>query len=305
MRLAQPLLSNSIFKTRLGLIRSRNNSCPLDALDFIMMDLERPAAVRRPADQCVGDLTGRVLEVWSAIENIDGIQEERLPELFNRILRTRQKSGLFGLFQGQPDAPQPVEDGKTSGTSRLFPALLRYWHATGDSRGLDAAMGVAEYLFRNEKKVHAACNKGWFNIYNWVTEPMALLYQATHDQRCLDFIQWHLERTPAEPANMTHSHGYTSTMRGYQLAAIFTGERSFNEKPELHLLDFMILPGMSPAVFPTAKRKTCGLRHCAVSPRIFRSTTYRSFFVKTITNNITKVPQTTNRKAENETFNRM
>lgn len=121
----------------------------------------------------------------------------------------------------------------------------------------------------------------------------------------LDFIQWHLERTPAEPANMTHSHGYTSTMRGYQLAAIFTGERSFNEKPELRLLDFMILPGMSPAVFPTAKRKIGGLHHCAVSPRIFRSTTYRSFFVKTITNNITKVPQTTNRKAENETFNRM
>lgn len=233
MQLAKPTLSESVFKTRIGLVRSRTHSYPMDTLDFIMMDLERPPAVRRHADQCLGDLTGRVLEVWSALENIDGKKEEHLTELFNRILRTRQPSGLFGIHQGQPTSPTPVEDGITSAPSRLFPALVRYWQSTGDSRGLDAAMGIAEFLFANEKKFHEHFfTDNWYNIENWVVEPMALLYGATHDPRCLDFIRWHLERTPAEPSLNTHSHGYTSTMRGFQLAAIYSGDMSFNEKPE-------------------------------------------------------------------------
>jgi len=94
--LSNPLLSQSQTKFRLGLVRQRTRTYPLDSMDFIMMDLERPEGHHRHAYQCAGDLTGRLLEFLSHAEGVDGQHDERLPELFERILRQRRPSGLFG-----------------------------------------------------------------------------------------------------------------------------------------------------------------------------------------------------------------
>ena len=45
---------------------------PLDSLDFIMIDLERPEGSSRHASWCTGDLTGRLLEFLSVSEGVDG-----------------------------------------------------------------------------------------------------------------------------------------------------------------------------------------------------------------------------------------
>ena len=92
--LSNPLLSPSQTKFRLGLVRQRTRTYPLDSMDFIMMDLERPEGHHRHAYQCAGDLTGRLLEFLSHAEGVDGQHDERLPELFERILRQRRPSGL-------------------------------------------------------------------------------------------------------------------------------------------------------------------------------------------------------------------
>ncbi len=39
---SEPRLEESQIKFRLGLVRHRTHSHPLDSMDFIMMDLERP-----------------------------------------------------------------------------------------------------------------------------------------------------------------------------------------------------------------------------------------------------------------------
>ena len=85
--LATPLLTESQIKFRLGLVRQRTRAYPLDSLDFIMMDLERPDGTHRHAYQCTGDLTGRLLEFLAHADGVDGQHDERLPGLFERILR--------------------------------------------------------------------------------------------------------------------------------------------------------------------------------------------------------------------------
>jgi len=59
VRTAAAVLGESQLKFRLGLARQRTQLHPLDSMNFIMMDLERPDGCRRFADFCTGDLTGR------------------------------------------------------------------------------------------------------------------------------------------------------------------------------------------------------------------------------------------------------
>ena len=229
-QLSAPLLSRSMLSVRLNLARQRLKQYPLHTLDFVMMDLERPTGVRRHADQCVGDLTGRLLEFWSAAEGVDGVREERLPELFERILRTRQKSGLFGAFNGQPENPQPVDGNLSVVMYRLFSGFMRYWQASGDSRALEAAVDQAEWLLAHRDRWQHHFPEGARAIEFWVTEPLAMLYHATGDDRYLDFIAW-INRIIG-PCEYTHSHGFMATMRGLQLAALYSGDETFNRKPE-------------------------------------------------------------------------
>ena len=66
-----PLLYNSQLKFRLGLAKKRLEHYPLDTMDFVMMDLERPALRTRHAHQCTYDLTGRTLLFYALAEGIE------------------------------------------------------------------------------------------------------------------------------------------------------------------------------------------------------------------------------------------
>ena len=87
---AKPCLSQSQLSFRIGLARERTQKYPMDDMNFILMDLERPEQSSRHAHWCAGDLTGRTLEFLSTADGVDGVTDERLPEMFNRILNTQR-----------------------------------------------------------------------------------------------------------------------------------------------------------------------------------------------------------------------
>ena len=230
-RFADPQVSGQL-GFRIGLARKRTGAYPLDTLDFILMDLERPDRCSRQAHWCTGDLSGRVLEFLSCAEGVDGQTDPRLPELFERILRQRRPSGLFGSVYGQSDV---AEDHPEAGGDRLFPGLIRYYELTGDWQALEAAVGIAERLMASKDGWQAWVRerRPYFPIEAWISEPFARLYGLTGEQRYLDHCAFVAEQVDPSLSHL-HSHGFLCTMRGLQLAALYTGDLRWNEQPEYY-----------------------------------------------------------------------
>ena len=255
---SSPKLAESQVRFRLGLVRQRTRTYPLDSMDFILMDLERPDPCHRHAHWCTGDLTGRLLEFLSYAEGIDGQSDPRLPELFERILRQRRPSGLIGRYAAQPK-PIPPEDDFRSGVPRLLPGLLRHYDLTGDARSLEAAVGMARFtLSRQDEWRQHLKRRGSRCIEAWVSEPMAMLYGLTRDNAYLDFAAM-IEECLESPEKGAHSHGYLSTLRGLQVAALITGDKAWNVKPERYRQTIIerryVMPdGCIPEVFPPGHR---------------------------------------------------
>ena len=196
-----------------------------------MMDLQRPDGCTRMAHWCTGDLSGRLLESLSCSDGVDGKSDPRLSDLFERILKQRRPSGLFGRYAGTPKNGRP-EDNPLSGADRLFCGLIRYYERTGDCRAIESAEGVAKRLLSLKDSWHRRVKaSGGKFIAAWVTEPMARLYAITKDQRYLDFCKMFHEHL-GTCATGSHAHGFMSTLRGLQIAAMVTGDITWNKKPE-------------------------------------------------------------------------
>ena len=230
--ISEPALADSQLQFRIGMARRRTAAYPLDTLDFIMIDLERPDRRTRHAWWCTGDLSGRLLEFLSVAEGVDGKSDPRLGELFDRILRTRRPSGLFGRYGRSSETRHaPPEEDLFGASHRLFNGLIMYYDLTGDPRALDAAVGLGNWLVaRRDAWQKAFGDRETCIIPFWVTEPLAELYRLTGERKYLDFaamiVPW------LKKHEGVHSHGLMSTLRGLQSAAIHTGDASWNEKPE-------------------------------------------------------------------------
>ena len=255
--LCRPSLTRSQLSFRIGLARTRTSSYPMDSMDFIMMDLERPAGCSRHAYWCTGDLTGRLLEFLSCAEQVDGKSDPRLGALFERILKQRRPSGLFSRYSDL--SVGPPEDNFMAGSGRLFPGLIRYYELTGDARALEAAEGLAGRLwsFRDEWQKHLKSTSARI-VEAWVSEPFARLYAITKDQRWLEFCSMIREHLGTCEVNC-HAHGFMSTLRGLQVAALVTGDRSWNDKPEQNrrlIIEkrFEMPDGCTPESFPRSSR---------------------------------------------------
>ena len=231
--LSTPLLSQSQLKFRLGLVRQRTRTYPMDSMDFIMMDLELPEGHHRHAYQCTGDLTGRLLEFLAHAEGVDGRHDARLPELFERILRQRQPSGLFGRVIADPEFSDPLlGDPCFAACARFFPGLIYYYELTNDVRALDAAVGLADLTIRSKDLwLKSAREAGGRHLVLWITEPMALLYGLTGNQAYIDFVAM-INDEVEMPDKGAHAHGYMATLRGLQTAALVTGNAAWNAKAE-------------------------------------------------------------------------
>ena len=249
--LSEPCLAPSQVRFRLGLVRQRTRTYPLDSMDFIMMDLERPEGHHRHAYQCAGDLTGRLLEFLSHAEGVDGRSDPRLHELFERILRQRQPSGLFGRIHEE----FPKDQECICACARVFPGLIYYYQLTNDARALDAAVGLAELTIRNQDIWRKQAQEtGGRALVLWITEPMAMLYGLTGKQAYLDFVGM-INDTLEMPDKGAHAHGYMANLRGLQKAALITGDAAWNAKPEaarrmIVERHFELADGCTPECFP-------------------------------------------------------
>lgn len=230
--ISTPELAESQLEFRIGLTRQRTAAYPLDTLDFIMMDLERPEGRTRHAWWCSGDLSGRVLEFLSVSDGIDGRHDPRLGELFERILRTRRPSGLLGRFAGSSETKyDPPEGDLFAASHRLFNGLIMYYDLLKDQRALDAAVGLGDWLVdKKDEWQKAFGHYECCTIPFWITEPLANLYRLTGEQKYLDFVAMIVPWLKRHEG--VHSHGLLTTLRGLQLAAIYSGDTAWNEKPE-------------------------------------------------------------------------
>ena len=229
--LSKPSLAPSQLRFRIGLARTRTTAYPMDSMDFIMMDLERPSGRSREAHWCTGDLTGRLLEFLSCADQIDGECDPRLGPLFECILKQRRPSGIIGRYAATPVNKMP-EDDPMSCANRLFCGLIRYFDLTGDVRAIEAAEAMAGRLWAVRDVWRARLKSSGARLVEaWVSEPFARLYEVTKDRRWLEFcgmIREHLGTCEAG----CHAHGFMSTLRGLQVAALVTGDLSWNDKPE-------------------------------------------------------------------------
>ena len=197
---AQATIHESPLLNRIRMAKQRGRSYPLDSLDFIMVDLERPETLTRHADFCTGDLTGRYLDFLAASAHLEPSDHDRMQALFARILKCQAPNGAFGRVQVQ-DMGVSSDELAWVASSKVFIGLLRYYQETGDPKALTAARRNAEFFFANLDRIREASIQqkkpedlhrwirsagGLGDCGNWITEPMAELFGITGDQRCLD-----------------------------------------------------------------------------------------------------------------------
>ena len=226
--LSKPLLAPSQLSYRLGLARTRTAAYPMDRMDFIMIDLERPDKCSRHATWCNGDLTGRLLEFLSCAEGVDGKNDPQLDALFERILKQRRPSGIIGRSPMVPDN-DPLQN---PCANRLSSGLMRYYELTGDARALEASVGFGNRLWD--------VRDGWRNtmkatqgrmIYSWISEFFVQLYAATKDPRWMEMFRIIYDGTGICDQNC-HAGGFLSMLRGFQQMAMLTGDMVWNENVE-------------------------------------------------------------------------
>ncbi|MGV8134011.1 MAG: beta-L-arabinofuranosidase domain-containing protein [Mangrovibacterium sp.] len=233
--LSKPLLAPCQLGFRIGLARTRMQSYPCNTMDFIMMDVERPANSSRKAHWSTGDMTGRLLEFLSCSEGIDGKNDPRLDELAKRIFAQRQPSGVIGPYALHPlNVPQMDDPFRWAAASKLLPGLLRYYDLTGNKEALKAAEGLAEVLWsvRDRWEEAVRLEQEYIGILQWVTEPFARLYGITKDPRWMEFCGMIKENIRPLEGRQCHSHGYLSTLRGLQVMSLITGDLSWNTLPD-------------------------------------------------------------------------
>ena len=242
--LAEARMYESPLLARLRLAKQGCHNYPTDDMDFIMADLEQPEAIHRHAQHCTGDLTGRYFEFLAASMPHDRSDEDRMEELFWRILKCQAPFG---------PCRKVVPGSTTAAESKLTIAFLRYYLQTGNGKALVAARQTAEYIFP-----FTPADGDYGCGFGWLTEPMALLFAITGDTRCIDYcrkIEANLKKLPFEN---THSHGLMSTLRGLQVAAMYTGDMSFNEQPErfrkMIQEKAVWVDGNIPETFPISRR---------------------------------------------------
>jgi len=239
---SQATLHESPLLNRIKLAKQRGRSYPLDSLDFIMVDLERPNTLTRHADFFTGDLTGRYLDFLSASAHLEPSDHDRMQALFTRMLACQAPNGTFGRVPGVYTEPAWMA------ASKVFIGLLSYYKETGDPKALAAARRNAEFFFANLDRVREASiqQKKPEDLHKWIrtagslgdfgtiiTEPMAELFGITGDPRCLDVCRAVAEAQESRPLKGRGiAVGVQTTLRGLQLAAIYTGDSSWNKQPE-------------------------------------------------------------------------
>ena len=275
--LSKPLLFDSQLKFRLELAKSRMKHYPVNSINFLMMDLERPQLRTRHAHWCTYDLTGRMLLFYALADGVDGKHIEELPELYERIMNNRRKSGMFGnSFDFAGDSP---ENAPLIGTHFLS-GLVNYYSLTGDMRALNAAQEAADFVLSKEDEMLKAlgtpsrANK----MDCWIVEGFAELYRETKNDKYLNAVR-RITYECVGKLEHAHSHGYMTTLRGILKAAIYSGDNELAEfvrsrRQEILDRDCVTSNGDVSECFPTSHRN----EGCSISDWVMLNLLYAYHF---------------------------
>lgn len=201
----EPKLTRSTFEYRIKLAEKRLESYPLDDLDFVMIDLERPAGRIRHAHQCTTDLTGRTIEFLAQSHLIlDGQDDSRIDALFHRMM-------LKGMFTGF--------------TRRYFP----YFDYSNDPECFDAVKGEIDRWIKLYEEKGEEEIRHYVNTCCCYVEPLAKMYTLTGDERLIRLasIMAEVSLSPFEGA---HSHGLLTVLRSMLSMTLASGDMSFAER---------------------------------------------------------------------------
>jgi len=275
--LSKPLLFDSQLKFRLGLAKSRLRQYPVNSMNFLMMDLERPQLRTRHAHWCTYDLTGRTLLFYTLAEGVDGKHIDDLPELYERIMNNRRKSGMFGnSFDYAEESP---ESAPLIGTHFLS-GLVNYYSLTGDMRALNAAQEAADFVLSKEKEMLKALGTpGRANKMDcWIVEGFAELYRETGNDIYLNAVR-RITYECVGKLDHAHSHGYMTTLRGILKAAIYSNDNELAEfvrlrRQEILDKDCVTSNGDISECFPTSHRN----EGCSISDWVMLNLLYAYHF---------------------------
>ena len=274
--LAKPFLFDSQLKYRLGLAKKRLEHYPVDSMNFMMMDLERPRLRSRHADWCTYDLTGRTLFFYSRADGIDGEHIARLPELYGRIMNNRRPSGAFGNRLERTD--KSPEESDYFGT-HFISGLVSYYDLTGDMRALNAAQESAQFLLDRWDAVKKRMTGTGPNAMEcWITEPFAELYRVTKEEKYLDVVR-SITKECVGAMEKAHSHGYLTTLRGIIKAAIYADDRELAEFVRVRRQEILEKGGVLPngdisEMFPISFRN----EGCSIADWIMLNLYYAHYY---------------------------
>ena len=206
--MAQPTLYPSQFRFRLQQALKRGETYPMDSLDFILADIEKPKEYTRAAQMCTTDLSGRYLDFLSlaAPLGLEGFHADRLHQLFDRINKCRNTT-------------YRIDSTDTYG--RMTTAFANYFFYCADQRAYGALLEAAE-SYRGAAPVDQYMEADHY-------ESLAHVYAVTHEKAVLDSARGVVL---PESLHGLHSHGTLNALRGLQLMTMYSGDISFSDKVE-------------------------------------------------------------------------
>ena len=216
---------------RLAAVLARHR---ISDVDFLVMDLEgyEPwyapfcQGSGRPFTWCVGDLSGRSLDMFAQTDPLCTMPDPRGPALLERVLAAQHPDGHFGDDRDDRQGPWTP--------AQILNALCDWAQLHDDETCWQAAQRAAQYavehtdqwimLFSEEEGLNAKAGA-------WMLDGLAKLYARDQNpawkapaERVRDLIK------PCSGVRNQHSHLYLSGVRGIAMWAEATGETAWLDK---------------------------------------------------------------------------
>ncbi len=218
--LAEPKLAHCQLSKRIALAHARLRAYPADTSHYGLMDIEPKDQESRHASQCTGDMSGRILEFYSASDGIYGEEEPRFHEHFFRLLRAQNNDGSFN----GPDGFRSNNGGK------ILEGLVLYYKRTGDPRALNAAEMLFDRIYETKDEVYGWLNPDMPQGCVLLPQGIALYYEESNDPRCIEMLEYinaHIGQF-----DRAHSHGMTTMHRAMMQLSRYTGDMKYADQAE-------------------------------------------------------------------------
>jgi DUF1680 family protein len=256
---------------KLTLNRVLTGTSPAYTREFLLKDLTGESG--RRFTHFSGDLSGRWIGALASSSAQFGDSFPALAPFVRDAIALQKPEGWFGKTFNR-DNPNDNDLALLWGNGRLLVGLIEYHQLRPDPAVLAAARRLGDCLLAiaplyNSKQMADAFSAEHFasSYICWTqqTEGLALLYEATKDERyrglCAE-ISNRAERRPGD-----HVHGYLCSLRGTLMLYNATGERSHLDRviaewDEIAKSGDVLITGGVPERWPPVMHRTEGCAEC-------------------------------------------